>query len=272
MSYSIDALDNQVSPEITTIIKHPAQAILGAPVGSGKSTLLNNLFRKSVFFKGFFDQIVIFSPLPLELDPKWQGLLEMNGVLRKRPSVKAPDQTNLIQLYDTDYSGKRKKDPRRINPNDIHIDFDPDVLADILAKQEEARKEGDYRLCVVFEDCPGLDMFSGKKGKVMQKLATTLRHYQCTVFYATQSYMLLPRTVRNNCTHMILWNIQNIGERKRLHAEHPLVGSFDNFNDLFDALMRTLGHPFIFLNFRNPIGSQVVLNFDRVVDTSARVR
>jgi hypothetical protein len=122
-------------------------------------------------------------------------------------------------------------------------------------------------LCVVFEDCPGLDMFSGKKGKIMQRLATTLRHYQTTVFYCTQSYMLLPRTIRNNCTHMIVWNIQNIGERKRIHAEHPMVGSFDKFNHLFDTLMRTPGHPFIFFNFRNPIGKQIVLNFDLIVGT-----
>jgi hypothetical protein len=66
---------------------------------------------------------------------------------------------------------------------------------------------------------------------------------------------------------MIVWNIQNINERRRLHAEHPLVGSFENFNNLFDNLMRTPGHPFIFLNFRNPIGKQIILNFDRIVDT-----
>jgi hypothetical protein len=268
MSYSIVPLDNQVPSEPKTIIVHPAQVVLCAPIGSGKTTLLNNLFRKSVFFKGFFDRIVIFSPLPLWLDAKWQGLLDMKGVLRKKPSPKGTDNTNLIPLYDNDGTGKkRKKDPRRINPADIHIEFDPDALQDILEEQKDALEEGSYRLCVVFEDCPGLDMFTGKKGKIMLKLATTLRHYQCTTFYCTQSYMLLPRTVRNNCTHMIVWNIQNIGERRRIHAEHPMVGGFDKFNNLFDALMRTNGHPFIFFNFRNPIGKQIVLNFDVIVDT-----
>ena len=113
MSYSIDQLDDQVCTEPSTIITHPAQVVLCAPVGSGKTTLLNNLFRKIVFFKGFFDRIVIFSPLPLELDPKWQGLLDMKGVLRKKPSPKAPDRMNLHQLYDADAytSKKQEKDP-----------------------------------------------------------------------------------------------------------------------------------------------------------------
>ena len=266
--YSIDQLDNQVNHEPTTILVHPTQCVLNAPVGSGKTTLLNNLFRKSVFFKGFFDRIVIFSPLPLERDPKWQGLLDMKHVLRKKPALKGPDRRNLIQLYNSDVNGSKiDKDPRRINPADIHIEFDPDKLIEILEQQQEALDNGDYRLCVILEDCPSMDIFSGKKGKIMTKLATTLRHYQASVFYCTQSYMLLPRTVRNNCTHMIVWNVQNISERKRIHAEHPMVGSFENFDRLFDSLMRTPGHPFIFFNFRNPIGKQLILNFERIVST-----
>lgn len=271
MKYTIDQLDDQVSREPSTIITHPAQVIATAPVGSGKTTLLNNLFRKKVFFKGFFDQIVIFSPLPLDLDPKWAGLLEMKHVLRKPPQPKLRvDNTNLIQLYDASPStGENMRDtnPRRINPDDIYTEFDGDALMELLERQEERLKEGSFRLCIVFEDCPGLQCFVGKNGKVMQRLATLLRHYQATVFYCTQSYMLMPRTIRNNCTHMIVWNIQNISERRRIHAEHPMVGTFEKFNALFDTLMNTPGHPFIFFNFRNPVGSQVVLNFDRIVAT-----
>jgi hypothetical protein len=186
----------------------------------------------------------------------------MRGVLRKRPR-----DTNLIQLYNTDAHTGKRQNSRQIKPADIHNEFDPEILSEILEQQEDALKEGSYRLCVIFEDCPGLDMLTGANGKIMRRLVTTLRHYQTTVLYCSQSYMLLPRTVRLNCTHMIVWNIQNIGERRRIHQEHPMVGSFDKFNTLFDALMRTSGHPFIFFNFRNPIGKQIVLNFDVIVDT-----
>lgn len=266
--YSIDQLDSQGEKEPTTIIKHPSQCVLTAPICSGKTTLLINLFIKKAFFCGFFDRIVIFSPLPLSLDPKWNLLLNKKGVLRKKQYPKAPDRTNLIQLYDADaFGGKREKDPRRINPADVHSEFEPEVLDQILEEQKEVLENGSYRMAVIFEDCPGLDMFHGRKGKLMQKLATTLRHYQTTTFYCTQSYMLIPRTIRNNCRNMIVWNIQNIGERKKIWAEHPMVGSFENFNRLFDSLMQSGPHPFIHFNFQNRIGEQIILNFDRIVST-----
>ena len=263
MSFKIKPLDNQVSREPTTIIVHPAQVVLCAGIGSGKTTLIINLLINVAFFKGFFDRIIIFSPLPLRLDPKWKKLLKMKGVLRAKPTEVAPD---VIQLWDT-MDVVKKEDPRRINPDDIYTEFDAEALTEFLEEQKDNLESGASRVCVIFEDCPGLDMFSGKNGKLMQKLATTLRHYQCTVFYCTQSYMLIPRTIRNNCTHLVVWDIQNILERRKIHAEHPMVGSFDNFNKLFDELMNTGVHPFIFFNFRNPPRKQIVLNFDRIIET-----
>lgn len=265
--YSIDPLDNQVSQKPSTIPTHPFQMVCTSPIGSGKSTLLINLFMKKAFFKGYFDRIVIFSPLPLELDPKWQTLLNTKHVLRKQPKTKKSEDMDLIRLHDDGY-GKASRDPRRINPEDVHIEFDADTLIEILESQKDALLSGDYRLAVIFEDSMGLELFAGKCGKTMLKLATLLRHYQTSVIYCSQSYIYLPPKIRNNCTSMIVWNIGNIAERKKIYAEHPMnIGSFNKFNELFDVLMQSGPHPFIHFRFLNPIGKQIVLNFDRIVPT-----
>jgi hypothetical protein len=260
--YTIKKLDGQISREPCLIPRHPFQLLINAPIASGKSTLLINLLINSAFFAGFFDRIVLFSPT-FNLDEKWVKAYNVNNVLRK-PSRQHGDET--IDLSD----GPNTSQPRftgRMDLADVHLAFDHQELKEILDEQEENLAAGKYRLLVMFEDCIGLDMFSGKNRKIMEKLATILRHLKVSVIYCSQSYKLIPRTIRTNLNNLIIFDIKNTQERKKIHEEYPCIGDFKRWQLVYEQIIRTGGdHAFIHMNFQNNQRYQVIQNFDHYVD------
>ena len=95
----------------------------------------------------------------------------------------------------------------RIRPEYVHTEYDEDVLGELVESQKEYQelygKAGTPQCLIIFEDAALLNLFTGKTGTRYIKLIITLRHYNISIWTAIQSYKLLPRTVRVNCTNLI---------------------------------------------------------------------
>ena len=125
-------------------------------------------------------------------------------------------------------------------------------------------KAGTPNSLIVFEDAAGLNLFSGKTGTRYIQLITTLRHYNISIWTAIQSYKLLPRTVRVNCTNLIFFRICNKQELQKIHEEIPMVSDFNTWFDLFQELTME-EYSFVHLNLANPPRFQLIQCFDRYV-------
>ena len=141
------------------------------------------------------------------------------------------------------------------------------VLDELVDSQKEYREmygeEGMPKCLIIFEDAAGLSLFSGKTGTRYIKLITTLRHNKVSIWHAIQSYKLIPRTVRTNCTNLIFFRICNKVELRKIH-EFPMVGDFNAWFDLFTELTKE-DYSFVHLNLQNPPRFQLCQNFDRFV-------
>ena len=256
----IKAYDSQIKKAPTLIPKPPAQILLCSPIGSGKTTVLINMLLNEEFYKSYFHRIIIFAPT-FDRDDKWKKILKVRGLLRVTKEMKAQPT---IQLWDgpSDVPAKSGK----IDPADIHLDYDVEVMHKVLEEQNEYLRNGiDHRLCVIFEDVLALGLFESKNLKTTTNLATTLRHSACTVIYCVQSYKLMPRVIRVNCTNLIVFKIQNTQERRKIHEEFPMIGDFNKWNKKFEELLEK-DYSFLHFNFQNPQGKQLIQNFDRFVD------
>ena len=214
----------------------------------GKSTLLIRLITEDVFFRGKFHQIIIFSPT-FYLDPKWTSVLSIQGVLKKSPHEMAKETIDLVapQREKRRFSG-------RIPAEDVFTAYDEEVLKNLVELQKDYQemygKAGMPNVLIIFEDAAGLNLFSGKKGTAYIKLITTLRHYNISIWHAIQSYKLIPRTVRVNCTNLITFRICNKQELRKIHEEFPKVGDFNAWFDIFTDLTKEY-FSFVHLNLAN---------------------
>ena len=125
-------------------------------------------------------------------------------------------------------------------------------------------KAGMPNVLIIFEDTAGLFLFTGKKGTAYIKLITTLRHYNISIWQASQSYKLIPRRVRVNCTNLIFFRICNKPELRKIHEECPMVGDFNEWFDLFSELTKE-DFSFVHLCLQNPPRFQLCQIFDQFV-------
>ena len=269
--YKIYPLDNQRDSAATTIIRPKTNTLIVAPVNSGKTSLLINLFIREAFgFKGRFSRIIIVSPNDLRLDPKWSILLKMKDILRGDSGSGHDGQ--LLDLTDngrTSATKHKRRDPRRIHPDDVFIGFDADRIMGIVEEsRERLLNDPSYEVAMIFDDMPALCMFEGRKNlRVTKELTSILRHLRVTCLYSSQSYLAAPRFLRLNVTGIVLFNCWNVGERARIYQENAICKSMQEFNALFDHMLTQPGWPFIYLCLTNPVHQKVVQNFDEIVYT-----
>ena len=245
---SIKPLDSQVSQEPSRIPRHPCVLNIVSLIGMGKSTLLIRLITEDVFFRGKFHRIVIFSPT-CYLYPKWTSVLSIKGVLKKCPHEMAEETIDLVAPQ-----RKKRRFSGRIPAEDVYTEYDEEVLKNLVESQKDYQeiygKAGMPSVLVIFEDAAGLNLFSGKRGTAYIKLITTLRHCNISIWHAIQSYKLIPRTVRINCSNLIFFRICNKQELRKLHEEFPMVGDFNAWFNLFEKLTKE-DYSFVHLNAKS---------------------
>ena len=189
----------------------------------------------------------------------------MKGVLKRSPYEAAEETIDLVIPQ-----RERRRFSGRIPADDVFTEYDEEVLQNLVESQKDFKENYGKvidvpKVLVIFEDCAGLNLFSGKKGTAYIKLITTLRHYNISIWHAIQSYKLIPRTCRVNCTNLITFRICNKQELRKIHEEFPMVGDFNAWFDLFTDLIKE-DFSFVHLNLANAPRFQLISNFDRFVD------
>jgi len=87
---------------------------------------------------------------------------------------------------------------------------------DDLISLDELKKKKEYLNLIIIDDFP---ILSKQQEKAVTKLYTQARHYGATVIYLQQLYFQLNRGIRNNLTHIIIFNNNNKKEKELLSRE-----------------------------------------------------
>jgi len=269
--------------------EHEASYGIVAPKGSGKTTWIGNFL---VATKGYFNSIIVFSP-SVNNDDKWdwlkqQDLLEENKKLTKalanikakaakkkgdNPIVGDPPK-QFEELIDTAISERKSgKFDAKIPEACFMADYTDADLKEIVDEQNKViaflkvhgySKHTANKICFIFDDLVGSDLFSNARKSPFKMLNTNHRHLSATLLMISQAFTEIPKTVRTNFTALILFEIFSEGEMKTIMEEYPMGMRKQQWIEAYKYC--TSGdYSFMFYDIKKPKALRIMRNFDQVV-------
>jgi|TARA_Y100000361_G_C11157172_1_gene344884 hypothetical protein len=230
---TIERLDNQHEHDVKInkpLLSHPHSMLIVAPKGAGKSTFIINCLIKKSFYKGYFDKVYIWSPT-MKLDDKFNKAI-----------VLPEDQ--------------------------IFEEYEEDDLLDILEEQSkdiiENGKKNSNKILLIFDDMAQSNAFNQSKKNAMTKLFFNLRHYNASLWVASQRYCgAMPLNFRTNLSGLIIFNIPNQKELDKIMSENAGTVNKRQFKTIFDYCMDKPFN-FMFLNFQVHHNNMFHKNFNKL--------
>lgn len=215
--------------------QHPFSMLIVAPKGSGKTNLICHLILHQ--YKQYFNRIVVCSPT-LHNDPKWTLVRETKHLLK--------ENKKLEQILEGRSKHKKRwkivfKDPANEERSDKDHKYngqipDEDFFSDqsrifpVLDEQQTTidfledhgyKKQAPFiadRLLIVLDDQAGLFKMSNSNNPMIN-FVIKHRHFSCSLMIVTQAFKAIPATIRTNCNALILFDIANKEELKKIYEE-----------------------------------------------------
>lgn len=226
----------QSSFDVPGLPRPPISQIVNAQSKSGKTNYLINLLQENRYGK-YFQKVYVFSET-CKHDPKWAHFLT---------SVPDPEK---FEFYDG-FGPEEKGEFNRLY-EEMREEVEKDGQAD-----ENAR-------LFIMDDVAGELFNRGGKPTVVQHAFMRLRHINGSIIVTSQEYMMLPKTVRVNTNHLILFEMNNRKERKTVATEHGNGLSEREFNDLTNQVWKDR-YSFLFIDYGQPIGTRFRKNLNMVM-------
>ena len=195
--------------------------------GSGKTVAMTNLLKEKHMLGGFFDYIYVFCLSPCTL---------------LQDHLKIPDER-------------------------IVLDGDPKKLQLIIDQQKKLVKKNFKKapnILIVLDDMISCHKFMASRA--LREIYFGGTHFKMSNFLCVQSWVKLPRSLRINAHHILLFHGVNDGEVERFATEHRPGGvKKQEFINLVNfAVSEPYG--FLFANCRIPDKTQKFRkNFDTIL-------
>lgn len=189
----------------TFALQHPARVVINGPSGCGKTTLMMNLLLNEDV-KIPFDRIYLFARhVGVDGEPLYNILIEH-----------CKDVEAKIE--------KKTKEVHKILHHSDSLDLPP---FESLPK--------DMQICIIIDDF----MNEGANAlKVVSDFYIACRKYNCSIFFLSQRYTPVPRTIRLNSNYCILFDTPDRCEISKYHND--MAGELDSetFKSMFYSVMK----------------------------------
>lgn len=130
-----------------------------------------------------------------------------------------------------------------------------DKITKIVKFQCNLVKNGHkYRLCLVFDDFIG--HLKTHQCDVLDKLATSGRHYSITTFYLCQHLTKLSPTIRENVKYWVVSKVQRSGITDVLSQYQGTYNKYQLF-DVYDNWTRSKRFAFIIMQSNDPYSNEI---------------
>lgn len=216
---NIEALNNKSSyikqpTDYKYLPTIPNRIALLAQSNSGKTVLIINMLKK--VYLDLYDDVIIISH-SINLDPAWN---ELRG--------KIPDE-NMMDEYDS---------ARLKQFIDTHIQIRE------IQKKEHKRRLG--QILVILDDIiDNREVVHSSSDSILNTLFIRGRHSGISVWFSSQKFKLsIPRIVRLNCSHYIIFRLGQKSERDDVLAE---FSALTDMNTLLDIYTDATNEPYSFL-------------------------
>ena len=151
----------------------------------------------------------------------------------------------------------------------INFNNDPNVFIehsnstnDILSNIEDYNKKRRRKVLIIFDDMISHVMSDKKAQQILKDLFIRCRKLNIPLCFLTQSYFLVPKDVRLNCTHYILFKLNNIRELQNIAIDHSADIDYKKFIKIYRVCTK---EPFNFLTIDTTKDSKFIKNFDEIL-------
>lgn len=203
-----------------------------SPSGGGKTNLMISMLTKRIFYKNYFNHIIIFSPT-------------------------AKNDDNYKKLKET-----KQTDISYIDTVDI------DEIKSIMTQQKEIiNKVGiskSPRILLIFDDVI-TDKNVNNNQSIFVSLFTMGRHLNFSIFLLSQSYMKIPKTIRLNLTNLFILSPSQ-KEIKAIAGEN--INSVISEKDLENLIRISTLKPYDFFHINKQCEVNIAFrhNFDNIYE------
>ena len=232
--------------------------------GGGKSVAVAN-YVNACLKKGYFDKVWLISPTYASNKEIWD-MVPINEEEVMEPSKYCMKQiSDLVdkerESWDEFLERKKKYELYVNDMKKNKLNFDnPEVLTRLLEYEDLGffddkpkwpyQNEVPPRLAVIIDDCVGSDLMRLPSANLVN---TCIKHRHLgnglglSMFMLVQSYACkdgVPRPIRENCTHLMLFRIAQEEQIKKLYSESDVDMSYDEFYQMLKSVHE---EPFQFL-------------------------
>lgn len=217
-----DIIDKKLEkfPAILTCFGTSSTTVISGGTGSGKTTFVLQLMKK--IFKKVFHQIILMMP--------------ENSFRSISP------EDNIFAKY--------------LEKENIYHEYNPEVLAEIEEKIEEASAEGYFTLLII--DDFGSVLKNKVEAKQLQTMFLKNRHLRLSVFVLCQNFYQMPKIVREIANNAIIFNT-NKSQNEKFYTE-MFSGKKKDWDELMK--MMTTSHDYLLVSLKH---KKLFYNWNQII-------
>ena len=134
-------------------------------------------------------------------------------------------------------------------------------MDDILSNIEDYNKKRRRQAVIIFDDMISHVMSDKKVQQLLKDLYINCRKLNISLYFLTQSYFTVPKDVRLNCTHYILFRLNNKRELQNIAFNHSADIDYKYFIKIYRDCTR---EPFNFFTI-DTNNNIFIKNFDDIL-------
>ena len=204
----------------------PYRKLIIGPCGSGKTNYLLNSIQK---VNNIIDKIYLYAK-DLE-EPKYKLLID-----------------------------KREKAGISFNNDPTAVGWM--MMDDILSDIEDYNKKRKRKILLIFNDVISHVMSDRRAQQILKGLFIRCRKLNISLCFLTQPYFSVPKNVRLNCTHYILFKLNNKRELQSIAIRHSADIDYKDFIKIYRVCTKK---PFNFSTIDTTKDNKFIKNFDEIL-------
>ena len=177
----------------------PYRKLITGPSGSGKTNYLLNSIQKD---NNIIDKIYLYAK-DLE-EPKYHFLINK----REQAGLKNLNDPNAFIQYSN-------------------------TMDDIFTDIEDYNKKRKRKVLIVFDDMISHVMSDKKAQQVLRELFIRCKKLNISFCFLTQPYFSVPKDVRLNCTHYVIFKLNNKRELQNIVINHSSDIDYKDFIKIY---------------------------------------
>ena len=203
----------------------PYRKLIIGPSGSGKTNYLLNSIQKD---KNKIDKIYLYAK-DLE-EPKYQLLINK----REKAGINFNIDPTAFIKYSNSMDG-------------------------IFPQVEDYNKKRKRKVLIIFDDMISHVMSDKKAQKILKDLFIRCGKLNISLCFLTQSYFSVPKDIRLNCTHYVLFKLSNKRELQNIAINHSDDIDYKDFIKIYRICTKEL---YLFLTIDTTKDKKFIKNFN----------